>query len=503
MKRMMMTLLSLCVASLSLMAQEGDSISELQPLLREKVTLEYDKRQGCYMGDTIHFKALVEREGKDGATDYSRVLYVELVHPYGYVVTRKKLRLVDGRTENEVVVDSLYGSGFYELRAYTRYMTNWNDYQYFSAIIPVYVPNSKLPKPLKDDERCIRTSSSRMVASDSYPAKMYSSLRDTIYGLKQPMESNLMVFGHIMPKKWNASQEDKLLGGRKLKVIINQGREKILTGDAETDSLGRYALYFPDVEGEWNMRIVAPKGERNADAATAMNRHAVTVDGLFEPLLRPYITSELTPRLFGVRKWKEDKMAEKWTAHFFPCGKAGITMKNEGYVSLGFYAYLGQMDNRFARTTGIASPTILNVARDTTYNKYLDINLLGKDSNDPRTVCVDGPSFNGRPIVWIVDGAYRLVTGLNKEITDFEVLKPTTASMPIYVDEVRSAYLTQDPEAFRPYVRCSVLEKKKPYTVFITLHHHYIWDDSGLMSTFFDGFSPENGEWKMKSKSEK
>ena len=449
-------------------------------MLRERVTVHHDRSQGCEMGDTIHFDASVTREGKEGATDYSRILYVELLTPAGYVVERRKLPLVEGKVKGCVVADTLYGSGFYELRAYTRYMTNWKDCQYYSSIIPVYVPESRLEKPSKPLTRVLSLSPPRMVEDVSPMAKKMRVFRDTIYALEQPVESNLMVFGHIKPKYAKPTEEELHLEDRRLNIYINRAKE-VYGGEALTDSMGRFALYFPDVQGEWNLRIRAPKGKND------LHRYRVTVDELFAPVPRFYLKSELAPANFGMKKWKADHTSDVRTNRFIDCDVASVTMKNAGYVSRGFYVFLGEVDHRFERTTGIASPTIPNVARDSLYNKYIDIDLIGHDSSDPRTVCVDGPSFEGRPIVWIVDGAYRLVTGLKKEITDFEVLRPTQKPVPIYVDEVKSVYIDLRPQAFLSYVRCSLLEKKRAVTVFITTHPHFVWDDSGLMNTVWEG----------------
>lgn len=484
MKYWMVLLCCMLTGSAWAQGQEEDE-AEAEPLKRERVTLTYDKEQGCDLGDTIHFEAFVEREGKEGATDYSRVLYVELLSPYGEVTARKKLPLHDGRVRSELVVDTLYGTGFYELRAYTRYMTNWVDFQYFSRIVPVYMPTEKWGKPLKQGVRCLNLSSSRITTLESRVGRAYAERRDTVYMLKQPVEKNLMVFGHIEPLYKNATEEDRHLGDRRVKVFINQGK-KVFSGDAETDEEGRYGLYFPDVQGEWNLRVLAPT-MKGGNRAKSPNRHRITVDALFAPVARPYFPNELEPSRFGLKKWKDDGTS-KYGRRFLDCESVSISMKNEGSVPMGFYAFLGLADRHFARTTGVASPTVLNVSPDSAYHKYIDIDLIGHDSADPRTVCVDGPSYDNRPIVWIVNGAYRLVTGLSKPITDFEVLRPTRKSMPIYVDEVKHVYITQDPEAFRSYVRCSVLERRKPVTVFITLHDHYVWDDSVPMSTVFEGF---------------
>ncbi|MBQ6749897.1 MAG: hypothetical protein IJR02_03890 [Bacteroidaceae bacterium] len=487
MNRKMMRRLGMAMVAwwgFSLMASYAQDSLRQEPLLREMVTLNYDKTKGCDLGDTIHFDAFVTREGKEGATDYSRVLYVELLLPNGGVIQRRKLALTNGRARGAVWVDSIYGSGFYELRAYTRYMTNWRDERYFSRLVPVFLP---LGHDGKEPKEGVRSLNVQFPRTENEWIRSRRLRQDTVYTMRQPIETNLMLFGHIEPRLKEPTAEDSLLGDRKLKVLVQQG-EKMLSGDMETDDFGRFGLYFPDMKGEWNLVVVSPKGKEPGKRSVT-HRHFVMLDRLFAPSPRYFPASDLEPQHYGWRKWKDDRsQRDERTGRFIDCDLSTTSMKNAGHVSLGFYHFLGMKDRQFERTTGLASPTVLNVARDTSYHKFWDINLFKKTSDDPHTVCVDGPSYRGRPIVWIVNGAYRLVTGLKKHITDFEVLRPTDKSMPIYADEVRHVYISPNPDAFRPYVRCSVLEKKHPITVFITTHPHYIWNDSGLYSTYFEGF---------------
>ena len=112
-----------------------------QALPQEKVYLHIDNT-GYFMGETIWFKAYVVRADGNTPTDMSRVLYVELVNPSGDVVETRKLQVTDGCAYGDIKLDSIYGTGFYELRAYTRYMTNWGNGGIFSRILPVF----KAPK---------------------------------------------------------------------------------------------------------------------------------------------------------------------------------------------------------------------------------------------------------------------------------------------------------------------------------------------------------------------
>lgn len=92
---------------------------------QEKVYLHMDNNS-YFLGDTIWFKAYVTRTDTKMPSDLSKILYVELLTPDGYLVERQQIQLENDTTGygNIVLADSLYG-GYYELRAYTRWMLNF------------------------------------------------------------------------------------------------------------------------------------------------------------------------------------------------------------------------------------------------------------------------------------------------------------------------------------------------------------------------------------------
>ena len=116
------------VASLSAAAQDKLDLIESQlekAPIQEKVYLHLDNN--CYYkGDDIWYKAYVVRADDNMYTDMSRLLYVELVSPDGMLVERQTVVVnANGSGEGSfVLTDSLY-SGFYEIRAYTRWMMNF------------------------------------------------------------------------------------------------------------------------------------------------------------------------------------------------------------------------------------------------------------------------------------------------------------------------------------------------------------------------------------------
>lgn len=98
-------------------------------LPQEKAYLHIDNT--CYfVGDTIWYKAYVTRSDKGWLTDLSKIMYVELLTPDGYLVERQQLKMEDGTAHGAfTLTDSLY-AGYYELRAYTRWMLNFGRHEH-------------------------------------------------------------------------------------------------------------------------------------------------------------------------------------------------------------------------------------------------------------------------------------------------------------------------------------------------------------------------------------
>lgn len=294
--------------------------------------------------------------------------------------------------------------------------------------------------------------------------------------MSQPMEKKLMVFGRVVPSAKKPTESDAHLDGRKFKLTLSQG-ETIYKSDIVCDSKGYFGSYFPDLRGEWMLM---------AHHSKELPRHKVLIIDNISPYARKLVVGDVLPELFGKSRWVSPNVKE-YATRFYNCDEYTKDRMNNGLISQSFYTWLGMNNSNMNKMKGAVSPIIVNILPDSTFNKHLDYNFFGTSSDDPRTVAVDGPTYNRRPIVWIIDGQYRMVTGLQKKITDFKVLRPCHRHMPNFVDEVKSVIISEDPTAFYPYMRCSVLESKKPVTIFITLHKNYIWNDSGLITAPFQG----------------
>lgn len=105
---------------------------------QEKVYLHLDNT-GYFENETMWFKAYLVRTDRSSPSDLSKVLYVELLNMSGDVIKTTKWPVDSlGQSRGDLKLDSLLGSGFYEIRAYTRYMTSWGPLACYSRVIPVF-----------------------------------------------------------------------------------------------------------------------------------------------------------------------------------------------------------------------------------------------------------------------------------------------------------------------------------------------------------------------------
>ena len=136
--------------SLSAHAQQADSLAEQlmtraiavrnfgKSLPQEKVYMHLDNTS-YYQGDKIWFQCYVVTADKNKPTDLSKTLYVELLNPEGNIIEKHTLPIVDGRCHGDFSLVHLpFHSGFFEVRAYTRYMINFGDETIFSRVFPVF-----------------------------------------------------------------------------------------------------------------------------------------------------------------------------------------------------------------------------------------------------------------------------------------------------------------------------------------------------------------------------
>ncbi len=150
MKRLILSLVCLTTL-LNLSAQElTDSVTQKlmghamtirdfgRTVPQEKVYLHFDNTS-YYQGDKIWFQCYIVSADQNRPSSLSKTLYVELLTPEGNVLQKRILPIIDGRCNGNFELNQLpFHSGFYEIRAYTKYMTNFGEGTIFSRIFPVF-----------------------------------------------------------------------------------------------------------------------------------------------------------------------------------------------------------------------------------------------------------------------------------------------------------------------------------------------------------------------------
>ncbi len=109
----------------------------------EKVYLQFDNT-GYFAGDTIWFKAYTVISETNKFSSISRPLYVELIDQAGQTKEKQIIRLSNGEGEGQFILPSNIISGYYEIRAYTRWMLQFSKDEYFSKTFPIYKMSNKL-----------------------------------------------------------------------------------------------------------------------------------------------------------------------------------------------------------------------------------------------------------------------------------------------------------------------------------------------------------------------
>lgn len=105
---------------------------------QEKAYLHLDNT-GYYQGDNIWFSAYVVNAFGNTAPPVSNTLYVELLTPGGEVISKKILKLENGRGHGDFSLNHLpFYSGYYEIRAYTKHMLNFGEEAIYSRVIPIF-----------------------------------------------------------------------------------------------------------------------------------------------------------------------------------------------------------------------------------------------------------------------------------------------------------------------------------------------------------------------------
>lgn len=211
---------------------------------QEKVYLHFDNTS-YYLGETIWFKAYVVRADRNSLSELSKVLYVELINQEGYTIATKKLKIENGQCHNSFYLPNVNYAGFYEIRAYTRYMLNFSKGNYFSRVFPVY----NEPKKAGDFTPVIsKRPNSQNIPLERPEYKQKGNVLLTFY----PEGGNLVqgLTSKVAFKATGENGENIIFSGN----IVDEKNE--VKGDIFTEYLGMGTFEFtPNQDGKYYAKI--------------------------------------------------------------------------------------------------------------------------------------------------------------------------------------------------------------------------------------------------------
>jgi hypothetical protein len=100
--------------------------------------------------------------------------------------------------------------------------------------------------------------------------------------------------------------------------------------------------------------------------------------------------------------------------------------------------------------------------------------------------------YKRRPIIWILNNSFFFATsvpGRLEKTPDDHDYYDSHQSFPIFLEEVKSVYISEDNSVYIPFVRSDVLEGMHPVTVFVYTYFSMPRAQKGIRRTHFQGYN--------------
>lgn len=135
MMRFLLLTASFLLLSSTLIAQKADNsiledLTAYRQIQKEKTYLQLNK--GLFLpGELIGFTAYIVNATDNSLSVYDSNLYVEIIDDNGEVIKNEMFRVEDGLSQGVLEIDSVYTAGQYTLKAYTKYMLQFDEPYFF------------------------------------------------------------------------------------------------------------------------------------------------------------------------------------------------------------------------------------------------------------------------------------------------------------------------------------------------------------------------------------
>lgn len=237
---------------------------------QEKVYLHFDNNS-YYEKDKIWFKCYVVASTLNKPDNLSKTLYVDLLNPGGEIVEKKVLEIKDGQCNGSFTLDKpAFYSGFFEVRAYTKYMLNFGEDAIFSRVFPVF-------KQPEEEGNFVDRQMQKVVRD--YPMKRKKISKDKKINVKFYPEGGNLIVGVESRVAFQATDEY----GQPINVTgsiagVNGGQPMQFS----TIHGGRGVfLYTPSSDNEQKAEIVYEDKKTSVDLPEALSQgYAMVIDNL-------------------------------------------------------------------------------------------------------------------------------------------------------------------------------------------------------------------------------
>ncbi|MBO4672786.1 MAG: hypothetical protein J5616_00335 [Bacteroidaceae bacterium] len=384
------------------------------------------------------------------------------------------------------------------------------------------------------------------------------------------IEDRLYIQGQLLQHRKNIPVVDEPLRAYLFWVNHETRTGEWVSGDAVTDSLGRFAFEMPDAWYEWNLQVMVKNtykfgkvgtGDHRQDFRVLLDRHfapqprwlspyetdtlASLHPNLFEevpdslleelenlPILkREHVLKEVKVKAFrrifddARAAWEDENHGRHWASIYYNVDKEVDEINDKGGAIPGVMEWLyghnplfqAAGDERFLPTQlneNVINPHIKGESSGGTALNSINPSAYGSTSRVPAISSLsniidfgalmtpiknihhyspeiyrDGLSYKGRPVIWILNNIYAGITCThNMFIRDLQVFDRSLQSFPIFLDEVKSIYITENKNAPDRYMYSSDVMAKDPVTVFVYTHLALPWKKNGLRRTHFQAY---------------
>lgn len=319
------------------------------------------------------------------------------------------------------------------------------------------------------------------------------------FKIVHPVEKGLSISGRL-----KGPQKKAIVSNQNLRFRLYNELGQSLSGDAVTDSLGYYVIEVPPCDGEWNMFVHIPK------------KYSIEIDRNFSPsprslslleLMRPQDataamtsfhysrnTDEVLEKPAGISMLSRVHMLPTVVKkkHFWESGIAWDNITEGKEVSYLYYNIDKERDRLLDK--GEEIPYIYEWLKQKNHAFKGDYRELFDAFNPAfwydKDVC--DFSYNGNPILWMLDNSPRCITnGLPFTGTVPLMKSRTIDDMPVTMGEVKAIYITEAPNVWKRYLVGNAWAKiGNMATVFVYTHKMFRKCPKNLRHTFFDGYSP-------------